>query len=109
MHSGIDIAAINGTPIYATASGKIIKTNADNSYGGGYGNYVEINHNNTFISKYAHCETICVELNKYVKKGSIIGYVGSTGDSSGNHLHFEIYENDVRVDPLNYVSYHTKK
>jgi len=108
-HWGIDIAATNGTPIYATSNGRIIKTNKDGSWGGGYGNYIQINHNNALKSKYAHCESVCVNDNGYVKKGNIIGYVGSTGDSSGNHLHFEIYQNGERVDPLNYVSYHTNK
>ena len=73
--------------------------------GGGYGNYVTIAHSDgTYSSLYAHCESICVSSGQYVTQGQTIGYVGTTGYSTGNHLHFEVHKNGNTVDPLSVVS-----
>lgn len=103
-HKGIDIAAPYGTPIYATESGTI--TQAESGWNGGYGTCVKIEHDNGEVAMYAHMSSLAeISYGDYVVKGQLIGYVGSTGDSTGNHLHFEIrspygsYE-----DPLDYVS-----
>ena len=103
-HKGIDIAAPYGTPIYATESGTI--TQAETGWNGGYGTCVRIKHDNGEVAMYAHMSSLAeISYGDYVVKGQLIGYIGSTGDSTGNHLHFEIrnaygsYE-----DPLDYVS-----
>ena len=103
-HKGIDIAAPYGTPIYATEAGTI--TQAESGWNGGYGTCVKIEHDNGEVAMYAHMSSLAeISYGDYVVKGQLIGYVGSTGDSTGNHLHFEIrspygsYEN-----PLDYVS-----
>ena len=103
-HKGIDIAAPYGTPIYATEAGTI--TQAETGWNGGYGTCVRIKHDNGEVAMYAHMSSLAeISYGDYVVKGQLIGYVGSTGDSTGNHLHFEIrnaygsYE-----DPLDFVS-----
>lgn len=103
-HKGIDIAAPYGTPIYATEAGTI--TQAETGWNGGYGTCVRIKHDNGEVAMYAHMSSLAeISYGDYVVKGQLIGYIGSTGDSTGNHLHFEIrspygsYE-----DPLDYVS-----
>lgn len=100
-HNGIDIGADMNTEIYAAASGIV-------TYAGemdGYGNYVVIDHENGFETAYAHCNTILVSVNKSVKKGEIIAYVGSTGNSTGPHLHFEVRLSGEHLNPLDYVVY----
>ncbi len=98
-HSGIDIANNYGAPVYATASGYV---NFSGWYGG-YGRYVEINHDFGFKTAYAHMSSLAVSSGSYVEKGDIIGYVGSSGNSTGPHLHFEVWRYGEEVDPLNYV------
>lgn len=106
-HTGCDIAGagIHGKPIKAIQSG-IITTATYGRYG--YGNYVIINHGtntsdgNRYISLYGHCSSLAVSVGQKVSKGQVIGYVGSTGNSTGPHLHLEVYRNGVRVDPLRY-------
>lgn len=116
MHRGIDVgnSGIAGAPIYAAQSGKVISvTNyCSHNYGknwscgcgGGYGNYIIIDHGGGLSTVYAHCQSIYVSEGSYVSKGDTIGEVGTTGWSTGFHLHFEVRENGVAVNPFNYVS-----
>ena len=116
MHRGIDVgnAGIAGAPIYAAQSGKVISginycshnygTNWSCGCGGGYGNYIIIDHGGGLSTVYAHCQAIYVSEGDYVSKGDTIGAVGTTGWSTGFHLHFEVRENGVAVNPFNYVS-----
>ena len=117
MHNGIDISSsgISGKPIIAAKAGKVIEvcTSCTHNYGknyscgcgGGYGNYVVIEHYDGTKTRYAHCSTINVSLNQRVYNGKKIATVGSTGHSTGAHLHFEVYSNSTtRIDPLS-VSY----
>lgn len=100
-HKGIDVPKPNGTPIRAFAEGEVVYTGwAD----GGFGNLVVIKHNLGYVSRYAHLSRIDVKVGQKVTTDTIIGGVGSTGNSTGSHLHFEIYQNDRPVNPLNYIS-----
>ncbi len=101
-HSGTDIGAPGGTPILASADGTVTIANAIDSWGGGYGYHIKINHNDTFGTLYAHCSSICVTIGQEVKQGEVIGYVGTTGNSTGNHLHFEVWQNGERTDALGF-------
>lgn len=101
-HSGTDIGAPGGTPILAAADGTVTIANAIDSWGGGYGYHIRINHNDTFDTLYAHCSSICVTVGQKVKQGEVIGYVGTTGNSTGNHLHFEVWQNGERTDALDF-------
>lgn len=100
-HKGIDIAADSGTPIYAAASGTV--SEASYGYGGGYGNHVIISHGNGVQTVYGHCLSLCVSDGEYIEQGQLIARVGSTGLSTGNHLHFEVRVDGVAQDPQNYV------
>lgn len=88
-YNGVDISAPAGTPIYASAGGKVIVAKGDGGYNGGYGNYIVIDHGNGAQTLYAHMSSLKVGGGS-VSKGSVIGYVGNTGRSTGNHLHFEV-------------------
>lgn len=94
-HSGTDIGAPNGTPILAAAAGTVTVANALDSWGGSYGFYVKLDHGNGVETLYAHCSAICVTEGQQVQAGQVIAYVGSTGRSTGNHLHFEVYKDGV--------------
>jgi murein DD-endopeptidase MepM/ murein hydrolase activator NlpD len=96
MHQGIDLRGSRGTTIYAVTNGKIIK--ASNN-GNGYGKEVQIRHDNGMISQYAHLSRISIRNGRRVKKGQIIGKVGSTGNSTGAHLHFGVKKNGRWVNP----------
>ncbi len=98
-HMGLDIGIPYGTPIYAAESGQVISA----EYHWSWGNNVLIWHNGTYSTRYAHCSSLAVSAGEYVQKGQVIGYAGSTGNSTGNNLHFEVYQNGSRVDPLNFV------
>lgn len=100
-HKGIDIAAPYGTPIYAAASGTV--TRAANKYDG-YGNSVMVANDDGNVTMYAHMSSIAISYGDYVVKGQLLGYVGSTGYATGNHLHFEVRSNGYYLDPLDYVS-----
>ena len=102
FHWGIDIRAPGGTPILAAADGTVIAANGADVWGGGYGFFIKIQHEGGYTTLYAHCSRISVQVGQEVVKGEVIGFVGSTGRSTGNHLHFEIHQNSVRVDPLGY-------
>ena len=104
-HSGTDIGAPGGTPILAAADGTVTIANAIDSWGGGYGYYIKIRHNDIYETLYAHCSSICVVAGQEVKQGEVIGYVGTTGNSTGNHLHFEIWKNGERTDAINFYNY----
>ena len=98
MHWGVDYAAPKGTPIYAAGSGTITKRGRN----GAYGNMVEIKHDGGFITRYAHMSAFKrgQSVGGSVNKGDTIGFVGTTGRSTGNHLHYEIHKGGKRVDPL---------
>ena len=100
MHQGVDMSAPQGTPIYAAKSGKVTKTSYQ---AGGAGYYVSINHGDGFSSVYMHMTHYIVSPGDYVSAGQVIGYVGSTGGSTGPHLHFGIAYNGTYVNPMNYV------
>lgn len=95
IHNGIDIPAPAGTPIRATKSGQVIVS----AYGGSYGNYVSISHGGGNSSLYAHMSRRAVSAGQTVQQGQVIGYVGTTGSSTGNHLHFEIKVGGNRINP----------
>ena len=101
-HSGTDIGTPGGTPILASADGTVTIANAIDSWGGGYGYHIKLNHNDTFDTLYAHCSSICVTVGQEVKQGEVIGYVGTTGNSTGNHLHFEVWQNGERTNALGF-------
>ncbi|WP_299309800.1 M23 family metallopeptidase [uncultured Croceicoccus sp.] len=98
-HHGLDMAAPTGTPIYATADGQI----ADARWNGGYGNYIRIEHGGEMETRYGHMSRMAVSAGQAVKKGDLIGYVGSTGRSTGPHLHYEVRIAGEPVDPEPYL------
>ena len=101
-HKGVDICAPAGTPIYATASGTVTKAGYERGGAGtGYGYSVIISHSGGYTSVYAHCLSLAVHAGQTVRQGQLIGYVGSTGRSSGNHCHFEIRRNGSYIPPQN--------
>ena len=100
FHSGVDLAGNTGTPIVATRSGVVSTASYD--WSGGY--YVVINHQDGFSSKYLHMTHYVVSAGDYVSAGQVIGYMGSTGTSTGPHLHFSILYNGNYVNPANYIS-----
>ena len=98
-HSGLDIAAPAGTAIKAIASGKVVTAELQ----GGYGNLVRLNHGNGVETYYGHCSKLLVYKGQYVNAGETIALVGSTGNSTGPHLHLEIRLNGVTLNPQNYL------
>ena len=100
MHYGVDIGASYGTNILAADGGYVTTS----TYGSGYGNYVMIDHGDGRYTLYAHMTTRYVNEGDVVLQGDVIGIVGSTGVSTGPHIHFEVYEGGERVDPLQYFS-----
>jgi murein DD-endopeptidase MepM/ murein hydrolase activator NlpD len=99
MHKGVDLAAPKGTPIYASRSGYVNVA----TYHATAGNYVTINHQDGYTSVYMHMTHYVVKPGQYVKLGELIGYVGSTGRSTGPHLHFGIHKNGTYVNPMDYI------
>ena len=99
FHWGMDFTAKKGTPIYATGNG-IIKR-ADNR-SSGYGKHIRLDHGFGYVSLYAHLSKYKVRRGQTVKRGDIIGYVGNTGRSVGPHLHYEIFKDNKRINPLNF-------
>ena len=100
MHTGIDFTAPQGTPIYAVGNGKVIKVRNNFS---GYGKEIEIDHGYGFVTKYAHMSDFNVKKGQTVKRGECIGYVGSTGTSTGPHVHYEIIKDGKKIDPAPYL------
>lgn len=99
LHTGIDIPAPTGTPAVAVASGTVIYSGVQ----GTYGNTVMIRHDNGLVSLYAHNSSLVVKVGDKVKKGQVVTKIGSTGRSTGPHLHFEIRVNGTPQNPLNYL------
>lgn len=99
-HRGIDLAIASGTPILASGSGKVVTA----TYSSSAGNYIMLSHGNRLYTVYMHCSQLAVKEGDTVNRGQVIAYVGSTGISTGAHLHFGISKNGTYVDPLQYVS-----
>ncbi len=99
MHTGLDFRAATGDPVRATANGKV----ASSGWQGGYGRMVEIDHGNGLSTRYGHLSAINVKVGEYVKIGQVIGEVGSTGRSTGPHLHYETRIDGDAVDPQKFL------
>ncbi|HEY2725780.1 MAG TPA: M23 family metallopeptidase [Parafilimonas sp.] len=99
FHAGLDFAAPVGTPIYATADGVVTDAGFNE---GGYGNRVVINHGFGYETLYGHMYKIKARVGQKVKRGEVIGYIGSTGKSTGPHCHYEVHRNGIPVDPVYY-------
>jgi len=99
FHQGLDIANSLGTPIVATADGRVVQS----GWSGGYGNLVQIDHGNGITTMYGHNSQIVVTEGQQVGKGQIIAYLGSTGRSTGPHVHYEIRVNGNAVDPVGFL------
>ncbi len=99
QHAGIDLAASTGTPVYATADGVVGRADWYSSYG----LYVSVNHGASMETRYAHLSRLAVAAGDNVKKGDLIGYVGSTGRSTGPHLHYEVRVEGIAVNPIPYM------
>lgn len=105
FHSGMDFSGPHGTHIYAVASGIV-------SFAGvksGYGNVIEISHGNGYVTRYAHAHRLAAKLGDLVAKDQIVAYMGSTGRSTGTHLHYEVLVNGQQIDPMSFVSVALKK
>ena len=102
LHSGIDLTARQGTPVYATGDG-VVRVAGRNPQGyGGYGVVAVVDHGFGFMTLYAHMASVKVRVGQHVKRGEQLGTVGSTGMSSGSHLHYEVIQNGKKVDPVYY-------
>ncbi len=99
MHWGMDFTAPRGTPIYATGDGVVKRADAGSS---GYGKHIRIDHGFGYVSLYAHLYKYKVKKNQKVKRGDLIGFVGSTGRSEAPHLHYEIFKDGTRINPINF-------
>lgn len=99
MHTGMDFTAPVGTPVHATGNGVISRVE---NMGRGYGNNVEINHGYGYATLYAHLSKMAVRPGQKIKRGELIGYVGSSGSSTGPHLHYEVKKNGNQVNPIHY-------
>lgn len=99
MHAGIDLASPTGTPIYATADGIVGRA----EWFGGYGNMVDIEHGKGIATRYGHMSRIVARPGERVKRGDLIGYVGSTGRSTGSHLHYEVRIDGRAVNPIPFL------
>ena len=99
LHTGMDFTAATGTPIYATGDGVISEANYDN---GGYGYHVIINHGYGYETLYGHMVKMKCQSGQHVSRGQVIGWVGSTGKSTGPHCHYEVIKNGVKIDPVHF-------
>jgi len=99
MHRGMDFSAKKGTPIYATGDGKVIRADNNSS---GYGKHIRIDHGYGYKTLYGHMSEYNVKRNQKVKRGDLIGFVGSTGRSEAPHLHYEVWKDDERINPINF-------
>ncbi len=102
-HKGLDIAGPYGTAVVAAESGTVIEANNYDSWGMSWGYYVLIYHNGTYTTRYAHLSSVAVSKGQTVSAGQIVGYEGATGNVTGPHLHFEVYQNGTRVDPMAFL------
>jgi murein DD-endopeptidase MepM/ murein hydrolase activator NlpD len=98
-HNGLDISCDKGTPVYAPAKGVI----SFKGFQGGFGNLLEINHGNGLTTKFAHLDKFNVSKGQRVKRGDLIGYVGTTGRSTAPHLHYEIHKDEKSINPMAYI------
>ena len=101
FHKGLDLNGQTGDPIHAAADGIVMRSDFDN---GGYGNVVDIDHGNGYATRYGHCSKLLVKVGDLVHAGDVIAKVGSTGHSTGAHLHFEVWINGAPVNPQPYLS-----
>lgn len=99
MHSGLDLGADYGEPIYAALDGTVVKAKSSSDYG----NFIALDHGDGLVTLYAHCSQLLVDVDEHVSKGQIIARAGSTGRSTGPHLHFEVRVQGVRIDPSYYL------
>ncbi len=99
MHFGMDFTAPRGTPVYATGDGVVKRADASAS---GYGRHIRIDHGYGYVSLYAHLYKYNVRLNQKIKRGDLIGFVGSTGRSEAPHLHYEIFKDEERINPIHF-------
>ena len=105
FHSGIDFSGSQGTDIYTVAAGVV-------SFAGvksGYGNVVEVTHGDGYVTRYAHAQSLVAKVGDLVAKDQLIAYMGSTGRSTGTHLHYEVLANGKQIDPATYISLALKK
>ena len=100
MHAGIDLAGPYGTPIYATADGTVERAGWNS---GGYGNLIEVDHGRGIETRYGHLSRILIRAGTQVKRGQLIGYMGSTGRSTGSHLHYEVRIDGKPVNPIPFM------
>ena len=100
MHPGIDLAGAYGTPIYATADGTVLRAGWNS---GGYGNLVEIDHGRGITTRYGHMSAILVAAGDRITRGQLVGRMGSTGRSTGNHLHYEVRIDGRAVNPIPFM------
>ncbi len=99
MHAGVDMQGAVGTPVYATADGVVVRA----EWSGGYGNLVEIDHGKGIATRYGHLSQIAAQPNTRVKRGDLIGLMGSTGRSTGSHLHYEVRIDGRAVNPMPFL------
>ncbi|WP_411032378.1 M23 family metallopeptidase [Spongiimicrobium sp. 3-5] len=99
MHWGMDFTAPKGTPIYASGDGKVIRADNNSS---GYGKHIRIDHGYGYMSLYGHLSRYNVKKRQQVKRGDLIGFVGSTGRSEAPHLHYEVWKDGERINPINF-------
>jgi murein DD-endopeptidase MepM/ murein hydrolase activator NlpD len=100
IHPGIDLAGAYGTPIYATADGTVLRAGWNS---GGYGNLVEIDHGRGITTRYGHMSAVLVQAGQHITRGQQIGRMGSTGRSTGNHLHYEVRIDGRAVNPIPFM------
>jgi murein DD-endopeptidase MepM/ murein hydrolase activator NlpD len=100
FHSGMDFRAISGSSVHATANGTVTEA----GYNGGYGNMVEIDHGNGLSTRYGHMSQILVTVGQKISIGDIVGKVGSTGRSTGPHLHYEVRRNGSAINPAGFLT-----
>lgn len=99
FHYGMDFTAPRGTPVYATGDGVVVRADDASS---GYGNHIRIDHGYGYVSLYGHLYKYNVRVNQKVKRGDLIGFVGSTGRSEGPHVHYEVFKDEERINPMNF-------
>jgi len=99
MHEGLDIANTVWTPIYAPADGRV----TESSFGPYFGNVVKLEHDSVYTTVYAHMQKAAVITGQFIKRGDLVGYVGTTGRSTGPHLHYEVHKNGRPVDPMGFI------
>jgi murein DD-endopeptidase MepM/ murein hydrolase activator NlpD len=99
MHWGMDFSAPRGTPVYATGDGVVVRADAGAT---GYGRHIRIDHGYGYVSLYAHLYKYNVKKNQKVKRGDLIGFVGSSGRSEAPHCHYEIFKDKQRINPINF-------